>query len=114
MRVLPTAHRELVEQLAGRIRPSTAIRELEDNVLVAMILVDLLHPLKLDPPNLKVTVMDVLEKYHDFPWAACESLTVRDSIVCGCGVLTSAFSELVDIPPRVSKTLFEPDGFFIC
>ena len=110
IKVLPVAHRELSLQLAGRIRPGTAILEIKDNavlvgvplltastfrvlpeevqviafyLLVAMILVGLFHPLRLDHkrPSSQVTVMDALGKYHDFPWAACENLTVRDVAV---------------------------------
>jgi len=112
LRVLPIAHHELAQQLAGWIRPGTAIRgvSLKDNavlvgaplatasifrtlpegaqvmvlyLLVAMLLVDLLHPLRLDHkrPSSQVTVIDALGKYHDFPWAACENMTVRDSII---------------------------------
>jgi len=96
---LPVAHRELAQQLAGSVRPHTTVRSFRDNLalvatpllsssvfstlsvevqflafyfLIAMITVDLFRPrLTYNRPSSRVSVLDALGKYHDFPWSAC-------------------------------------------
>jgi len=136
--VLPVAHFELARHCIGWGRPHTTTNELGNNIvsvgvplftsslfsalpaavqfmafyiLVAMVVLDILHPMRLERrirPGVFVKVLDALGKYHDFPWAACENLTVR------CELETSILLTIsLDIPCRICQTLSKPARFLV-
>jgi hypothetical protein len=103
VKFLPVAHLDLARQFAGTVRADTTlsfgdnlifvgapllsssifptfpaeVRAMVFYLLVAMIFVDLFHPILIhNKPSSRVNVLDALGKSHDFPWSACENQTV--------------------------------------
>ena len=106
IRVLPEAHLRLARHCAGWGRQYTTSKELRNDIvsvglplftsslfsvlpaavrfmalhiLVSMVVLDILHPIRLERRaslSAVVKVLDALGKYHDFPWAACENQMV--------------------------------------